>query len=232
VEGLRVLVAISTTMLASYLLSMLVGYILARRGILHTSLFVRNAHRLSDPWTPRVHAWMRKYKTACMRRGNWGGLLLLILLNNLVLGAFIGGTLYGLVFFPPYVIAVWRGLAQGTLSSRMRPRPRSFLAAAPMLEFIGYLLAGAVGVNLGLSLLSSVAARIPTPFFAACKAAAHTYPLVAVLLALGALFEIAFLVKMSRLPGAREKMVQVDLEECVREYVRRMGEEPSSAESR
>ncbi|MCC6503243.1 MAG: stage II sporulation protein M [Deltaproteobacteria bacterium] len=117
---------------------------------------------------------------------------------NLVMGAFVSTTLTGLVFFFPYMIAVWRSFLIGILVADMD----TSLAMAVIfygtfiLEFGAYCVSSAIGADLGLSYLwpsrkgtesRSEALKI------AARDGARLYLLVAVILFAAAVWEISWL---------------------------------------
>ncbi|MBI5586876.1 MAG: stage II sporulation protein M [Deltaproteobacteria bacterium] len=74
---------------------------------------------------------------------------------NLIFGAFLTTTLTGVLFFLPYVIAVWRAFTIGILVSEMDLNSKTMVVfyGTYILEFGAYTLSSAVGMDIGLSLL-------------------------------------------------------------------------------
>jgi len=131
---------------------------------------------------------------------------------NLIFGAFISATLTGLVFFVPYLIAVWRSFIIGILFYGMDASPLQtfvFFGTA-IFEFSAYSLASALGTDMGLALLF--------PGRAATKSRAQAvkttlrkglwlYVIVVILLFTGAIWEISWLHYLGPIitPGALAK---------------------------
>jgi len=128
-------------------------------------------------------------------------LVVSIFVWNLVVSAFVVVTVVGVVFFAlSMVTLVLRAVVWGTLLGQLSTP--QFLAVLPTLLFEGegYVLAAVVGVVLGLSWLkpSLVYGSEPTSRFEALKRAvreaARLYVVVALLLFLAALIEVATIV--------------------------------------
>jgi uncharacterized membrane protein SpoIIM required for sporulation len=117
---------------------------------------------------------------------------------NLVFGALISTTVLGVVFFFPYIIAVWRGFIIGVLFYGLDPSPfkSAVFYGTFLLEFTAYSISSAAGMDLGLGLIwphrkgketrkEAVLASISD-----CK---KLYLLVFLILALAAAWEIGWL---------------------------------------
>jgi uncharacterized membrane protein SpoIIM required for sporulation len=207
----RALGIILAVTLISHGVSVLLGYLLGRSRLLSVGWFAKTKHLLSDPLTRRIHAWLDKQKMTSISRGARGRLLLLIFLNNL-LHAVSTRTLCGLIFILPYLFAVWAGIAQGVGCSRVKLK-YSAIVRAGILEFVGYDLASVAGINLGLSLLSSLIGSSTGPFVSAWRELAYIYPAVGVLLFSGALIETVFVMRKGSSPNKlREMAQQIDME--------------------
>lgn len=117
---------------------------------------------------------------------------------NLTMGALVSTTLTGLIFFFPYMIAVWRSFLIGILVADM---DASFVMSVIfygtfILEFGAYCVSSAAGADLGLSLIwpsrkgtddRREALRL------AARDALKLYLLVAVILFVAAVWEITWL---------------------------------------
>jgi len=143
--------------------------------------------------------------------GKWVKVFLLIFLNNLLLGAFVPRTIYGMIFILPYLLTVWEGLGQGVLFSKTYHR-KSPLNPAIFFEFGGYLFAILAGMNLGLSLLLPSQAGRTEAFMMAWKDVVCIYPIVVIFLVLGATSETLLLKKL-KLP----KGVKFDADKAIKE---------------
>ncbi len=110
--------------LVSYLIAVLFGYVLGRKGTLNLNWFVGVRERVTDPLTVWAHSWMQPHKFNSMTQRRWWLLFLLIFLNNLLLVAFIGRTLYGLIFLVPYMLIILQGLTEGVSYAQFRMRKR------------------------------------------------------------------------------------------------------------
>jgi len=117
---------------------------------------------------------------------------------NLIFGAFISTTLSGLVFFVPYVIAVWRSFIIGVLFYGMDSSPLQSIVffGTAILEFGAYSLSSALGTDIGLSLLfpgrKGTASRREA-VRTTIKEGMWLYLIVIVLLFIGAIWEISWL---------------------------------------
>ncbi len=185
--------------LASYLIAVLFGFALGRRGTLSLSRFVNLRERVTDPLTRWIHSWMRPRKLRSISQRKWSLLFLLIFLNNLLLVAFIGRTVYGVIFLVPYVLIILQGLAEGVAHAQFGKGPNLMTIS----EFGGYLFASVAGINLGLSLLSSLIKSSVIPILAALEEMAYIYVIVGVFLCVGALLETSFL-KTADLPDVSQ----------------------------
>ena len=117
---------------------------------------------------------------------------------NLVFGAFVSTTVLGLVFFFPYIIAVWRSFIIGILVADMNASPvmAVIFYGTFILEFGAYCISSAIGTDLGLSLLRPSRKGKATrreAFRAAARDGARLYLLVAVILFAAAIWEITWL---------------------------------------
>ncbi|MBI5562304.1 MAG: stage II sporulation protein M [Deltaproteobacteria bacterium] len=115
---------------------------------------------------------------------------------NLIFGAFLSTTLTGVVFFLPYMVAVWRGFLIGILTYGFIKSPGMYAAfyGTFILEFAGYSLSSAVGTDIGLALLWPARKRRPTRKEAVAEAirdGSNIYFAVIALLFLAAIWEIA-----------------------------------------
>lgn len=117
---------------------------------------------------------------------------------NLVFGAFVSTTVLGLVFFLPYLIAVWRSFIIGILVADMDTSPvmAVIFYGTFILEFGAYCVSSAIGTDLGLSLLwpgrRGKISRLEA-FRAAASDGAKLYVLVAIILFISAIWEITWL---------------------------------------
>ena len=131
---------------------------------------------------------------------------------NLVFGAFVSTTLLGLVFFLPYVMAVWRGFIVGVLFYGMDPSPLKNVVfyGTFFLEFGAYSLSSVVGTDIGLSIIwpgrKGTGSRIDA-FRASMRDGKKLYVLVAMVLFVAAVWEIGWLHYMGSfmIPDALKK---------------------------
>jgi hypothetical protein len=124
--------------------------------------------------------------------------ILYTFLFNLVFGAFVSTTVTGLSVFLPYVLAVWRSFVIGLLFQGMDPTPLQYLVffGTALFEFGAYSFSSALGTDLGLSLFfpsrqgtASRAMALKKTF----RQDVHLYIFVALLLLIGAVWEITWL---------------------------------------
>lgn len=117
---------------------------------------------------------------------------------NLSFGAFLSTTLGGVLFFLPYVIAVWRAFVIGMLVQGLAISPLMAIVfyATFALEFSAYGLSSAIGTDFGLTLLWPGYRRRETRKEAlplVIKDGARLYVFVIMLLFIGAVWEIGWL---------------------------------------
>jgi len=118
---------------------------------------------------------------------------------NLLFGAFLSTTLSGLVFFLPYVIAVWRSFIIGVLFyglEDLTPLKLFIFYTVFILEFGAYSISSAAGTDMGLAILWP--ARKGTEsrkeaFRTAVREMGRLYTLVIILLFVSAVWEISWL---------------------------------------
>lgn len=117
---------------------------------------------------------------------------------NLVFGAFFSTTLTGVVFFFPYMIAVWRSFIVGILVFGLNSNPATVLVfyGTFVLEFGAYCVSSAAGTDLGLAILwpgrKGKATRVEA-VRESVRDAAKLYRLVVIILFISAIWEISWL---------------------------------------
>lgn len=117
---------------------------------------------------------------------------------NLIFGAFLSTTLTGIVFFLPYVIAVWRSFVMGLLiyGLPLTPLKLAIFYVTLILEFGGYSISSAVGTDIGLSLLWPLRKGTTSrkqSFLIAFQDSMRLYLLIFILLLIGAIWEMGWL---------------------------------------
>lgn len=117
---------------------------------------------------------------------------------NLVFGAFLSTTASGLIFFLPYLVAVWRGFIIGVLISdfSLTPTMIAMFYGTFVLEFGAYCLSSAVGTDIGLSLAipeRKGADSRRKAFNVAVREGMHLYLFVALILFFAAIWEISWI---------------------------------------
>ncbi|CAG0961558.1 hypothetical protein ARNL5_00948 [Anaerolineae bacterium] len=117
---------------------------------------------------------------------------------NLVFGAFMSTTVMGVVFFLPYLIAVWRSFIIGVLVYGMDSSPvmSVIFYGTFILEFGAYCVSSAIGMDLGLSLIwpsrKGTTSR-KGAFHQAARDGAYLYLIVIIILFVAAIWEITWL---------------------------------------
>ena len=119
-------------------------------------------------------------------------------LFNLTVGAFLSTTIPGIIFFLPYLIAVFRAWVIGVIFYNTTPTTLHFVIfyGTFILEFGGYVFSSAAGINIGLSILNPAWKGKETrreAFKAAINDAKLLFVIVATLLFLGAVWEMSWL---------------------------------------
>ena len=117
---------------------------------------------------------------------------------NLIFGAFFTTTLMGVVFFIPYVIAVWRSFMIGVLFYGMEASPLEAVVfyGTAILEFGAYCVSSAAGTDMGLSLISPGRKKTGSrkeAFIISVREGVRLYRIVVLLLLIGAIWEISWL---------------------------------------
>lgn len=114
---------------------------------------------------------------------------------NLIFGAFVSTTLTGLIFFFPYLVAVWRSFLVGILVAGMEYSPAmvAVFYGTFILEFGAYCISSAIGTDLGLSLIfperKGVASR-KEALGIAIREGLRLYVLVIIILFIAAIWEM------------------------------------------
>jgi len=117
---------------------------------------------------------------------------------NLVFGAFVSTTVMGIVFFLPYLIAVWRSFIIGVLVYGMDSSAvmSVIFYGTFILEFGAYCVSSAAGMDLGLALIwpsrKGTGSRREALRIAA-RDGAYLYVLVIIILFVAAVWEITWL---------------------------------------
>lgn len=194
----------------SYVLSLVLGYILGKREVLGVGWFADHKKSLIDPFTLRLHLWLDRHKVASIRQRSGGKLFLLICANNLLVASV--RILYGVIFFIPFGIIIWSGLAQGVAYSRISGVRPSAVLLAGLFEFGAYLVAGVAGIDLGLSLVSLIIAGGAGALATALGEIALLYSIIVTLLLGGAAVETRFVIKRASPHGILSGMDQLDMD--------------------
>lgn len=181
-----------------YIVSVLIGFFLAKKDIINMDWFVKTHRTLTDPVTIKLRNWLDRHKTTSMRDKKWFRFGALIFLNNLLIVAFISRTVYGLLMVLPIYFTIRQGLSHGILLAKpmsSKPGPKTILIS--IFEFTAYFLATAVGINLGLSFIRN-SENLATSIAMALNDFIYVYPIIVLLLILGAYLETSLLrAKMS-----------------------------------
>ncbi len=117
---------------------------------------------------------------------------------NLAFGALVSTTVFGLVFFFPYIIAVWRGFIIGMLFYGLDATPgkTAIFYVTFLLEFGAYSISSAAGTDIGLGLIwpgrKGKESR-KEALRASISDAGRLYLLVALILVAAAIWEIGWL---------------------------------------
>lgn len=117
---------------------------------------------------------------------------------NLIFGAFFSTTLTGIIFFLPYLIAVWRSFIIGILIYGMDTGPEMFVIfyGTFILEFGAYCISSAVGTDIGLALLWPMRKKTESRGAATRMAArdgVKLYLLVIIILFIAAVWEMSWI---------------------------------------
>lgn len=177
----------------SYVPFVLAGYILGKRHILDFQLFKTVRKYLADPITLKLRDLLHRNFFDNIKQKRGMRIFTVIFINNLFLGALIARTLYGIVFFVPYLLTIWGGLGRGVVCSKIGIG--LMLNPIGLFEFPAYLFASAVGIRFGLDIINCLIARSIQPLTGTIHAFILIYPIVIALVFTGALLETRFLVQ-------------------------------------
>ncbi len=172
-----------------YLGSALAGWRLARSGRMDLGRLVRTQRSLTDPLTSRFQRWHDRVKIERLRRKQWVGCWFLISANNLLAVAFVTRTLYGVSLVLPVYLTLRQGIAHGVLATQPAARPGGAWLGVAALEFVAYLLATALGVNVGTAFLAGGSGALP----GALWNLVNFYPAIAAAVLAGAALEVRLL---------------------------------------
>ncbi|MBE9528706.1 MAG: hypothetical protein IME99_05660 [Proteobacteria bacterium] len=126
---------------------------------------------------------------------------------NLLFGALVSTTLFGALFFLPYIMAVWRGFLIGMLFYGLdtgAPLKSVIFYGTFLLEFGAYSISSAIGTDLGLTLLTPGRKGVESRgealkiWYAGAK---KLYLLIFILLFFGAVWEIGWLHFLGSIAG-------------------------------
>lgn len=123
---------------------------------------------------------------------------------NFGVAAFLTSTAFGVVFFLPPMIAVWRGFLLGVLFQGQGGSlaTATLLLGTLLLEIGAYVIAGAAGMGLGWALIPWGAGEgVKQRTRRALSDILTVYPLVAGMLLFGAVWEILGIYLLSRAAG-------------------------------
>jgi len=187
------------TVVSLYGVSVLTGFILAKKDIINMEWFIKTRRTLIDPMTIQLRNWLDKYKTMSIKDKKWFRFWALIFVNNLLIVAFISRTVYGLLVVLPAYFTIRQGLSHGILLAKpisSKPKPKTTLIS--ICEFGAYFLATAVGINFLLSFIIG-SEHLATSIVIALNDFFYAYPIIALLLILGAYLETTWIRTMSGL---------------------------------
>ncbi len=150
---------------------------------------VRTQRSLTDPLTSRFQRWHDRVKTERLRRKQWLGCWFLVSASNLLAVAFVTRTLYGVSLVLPVYLTLRQGFAHGVLATQPAARPGGAWLGVAALEFVPYLLATALGVNVAIAFLASGWGALA----GALWNVVHFYPAIAAAVLAGAALEVRLL---------------------------------------
>ena len=165
------------------------GWRLARSGRMDLGRLVRTQRSLIDPLTSRFQRWHDRVKIERLRRKQWVGCWFLISANNLLAVAFVTRTLYGVSLVLPVYFTLRQGFAHGVLATHPAARPGGTWLGVAALEFVAYLLATALGVNVAIAFLAGGSGALA----GALWNVVHFYPAIAAAVLAGAALEVRLL---------------------------------------
>jgi hypothetical protein len=135
----------------TYALCIFLGYILGKFTGIKVSTLRTITSKLYDPITVRIKKMIHIDFNQDIKKRKTVKMFSIIFLNNLLLAAFISRTIYGCIFFYPYIITVFGSFNQGIVLSRT-----GFINPVLFLEFLSYLIAATAGTNIGINLMGYI----------------------------------------------------------------------------
>lgn len=187
IEVKKILLILITTFVL-YVLSLLVGILIGKRQKVKIQWLIDNKKYFIDPFSFRFKKIFDKNLGKQIENRNRLKVFLILFLNNFLIGAFITRTLYGVVFFIPILFVLWEGFAHGLIYSKFRELNRIYY-----LETVGYLIASVAGTKIGINLLEYFFYDLNNFSITSFMDLILLYPVVFVLIFLGAAFETRLL---------------------------------------
>lgn len=132
----------------SYFCILLIGFIVGKVSNIKVSILRDLIVKLYDPFTIKLKGLLHvDFKDDIQKKRKFK-IFFTIFFNNLLFGCLITRTIYGLIFFYPYILVAFGAFSQGIVISRIK-----IFNPLLLIEFISYVLAASVGTNLGINLL-------------------------------------------------------------------------------
>lgn len=195
--------------LFSYIFSVLIGYILGKFTKIKVSSVRAIIIKLYDPFTVKLKNKIHKNFTNNIKKQKREVIFLTIFFNNLIFGALITRTLYGIIFFYPYLLTLAGGFNQGIVLSRI-----NFINPLLLLEFLAYLIAGTAGTYIGLHLILSFIHNINLFLIIITSLSLYPYYIIPILI-IHTLIEVR-LITMFKIPEGIEMDISTTREEILK----------------
>ena len=179
----------------SYIAAFVIGRMRAKAGKAKFPDVDKAPMFIGDRLLVRFKKWLNQFKTDAIKQKKWFRFCLLIFFNNLILAGLIRQTIYGIVFFVPYLGQIRTGYRQGIMFAN----PKIPMSPIFIFEFGGYLFCAAAGINLGLSFLFWQGMSFGQSALTALSEIGFFYIFGGAMLAVGAILETAMIASMSKL---------------------------------
>ena len=174
----------------SYFTFFVVGFISGKLFDIKVSKVREILIKLYDPFTIKLKGLLHLDFEKDIKNKKRFKIFYTIFFNNLLFGCFVSRTLYGLVFFYPYILVIIGAFNQGIAISRIKMfNPLLFL------EFVAYLLAASCGTNIGINLIKTIFIGNYSGLVISIHQMAYVYIVIIITLFIHTLFETVFLTK-------------------------------------
>jgi len=173
--------------LLSYVISFTIGFILAKMQLLNMKLSAKENILFKVPFTHWLQARIHKNRIKYINEKRWFKIFIIIFINNFFVVAFIARTIWGIIFLIQLLWLVREGIRHAIIYQKTKPNIVFYF------EYGALLLASSFGITIGLSLMLSIIKSDFNIFALSIENAIYVYPIIFVLIFIGALIETVML---------------------------------------